>query len=304
MNGEFRAQFDAEVVFANGGGIRTEGFRLDLPGDGIDDADLAALFVRHLGLLMVAEVRITNKTIIEEAHKGGRAVAAATDGTGARRLVELSHVITDGMTTLPGWPAPRISEWLTREDSRQRYAPGTEFQVARIDMIANTGTYLDTPAHRYADGADLAGTALDRLADLPGIVVRLPAGTRTVDQLLLAPYDVAGKAVLLHTGWDAHFGTDRYGAPDAPYLTGDGARALVEAGAALVGIDSINIDDMGPAAGGERPAHSALLAAGVPIVEHLTGLDTLPPAGFRFTAAPPLVAGMGTFPVRAFAVIG
>ena len=304
MNGEFRAQFDAEVVFANGGGLRTEGFRLDLPGDGIGDADLAALFVRHLGLLMVAEVRITNKTIIEEAHKGGRAVAAAADGTGARRLVELSHVITDGMTTLPGWPAPRISEWLTREDSRQRYAPGTEFQVARIDMIANTGTYLDTPAHRYADGADLAGTALDRLADLPGIVVRLPAGTRAVDHLLLAPYDVAGKAVLLHTGWDAHFGTDRYGAPDAPYLTGDGARALVEAGVALVGIDSINIDDMGPAAGGERPAHSVLLAAGIPIVEHLTGLDALPPAGFRFTAAPPLVAGMGTFPVRAFAVIG
>ncbi|MEV6812921.1 cyclase family protein [Micromonospora sp. NPDC051296] len=303
MSGEFRAQFDAEVVFANGGGLRTEGFRLDIPSNEIDDSDLAALFVRHLGLLMVAEVRITNKTIIEEAHKGGRAVAGAAGGTGGRRLVELSHVISDGLTTLPGWPAPRISEWLSREASRERYAPGTEFQVARIDMIANTGTYLDTPAHRYADGADLAGTALDRLADLPGIVVRLPAGTRAVDRLLLAPYDVAGKAVLLHTGWDAHFGTDRYGAPEAPYLTGDGARALVDAGATLVGIDSINIDDMGPTAAGERPAHSALLAAGIPIVEHLTGLDGLPPDGFRFTAAPPLVAGMGTFPVRAFAAV-
>ncbi|WP_433531494.1 cyclase family protein [Micromonospora sp. CA-263727] len=308
---QWRVQFDAEVSFANGGALTAEGFRLDIPGDRIDDADLAALFVRHLGLLMVAEVRIRNKTIIEEAHKGGRAVAATrsaskpssggTAGTAGRRLFELSHVITDGMTTLPGWPAPRIGEWLTREASRERYAPGTEFQVARIDMIANTGTYLDTPAHRYADGADLAGTALDRLADLPGLVVRLPAGTRAVDRLLLAPYDVAGKAVLLHTGWDVHFGTDRYAAPEAPYLTGDGARALVDAGAALVGIDSINIDDMGPTAAGERPAHSLLLAAGIPIVEHLTGLDALPPAGFRFTAAPPMVAQMGTFPVRAFA---
>ncbi|MEV2237081.1 cyclase family protein [Micromonospora sp. NPDC049891] len=303
MNGEFRAQFDADVAFANGGGLTTEGFRLDIPGDRIDDADLAALFVRHLGLLMVSEVRITNKTIIEEPHKGGRAVPNAADGTTGRRLIELSHLVTDGMTTLPGWPAPRITEWLTREASRKHYAPGTEFHVARIDMIANTGTYLDTPAHRYADGADLSGFPLDRLADLPGLVVRLPAGTRAVDRLLLAPYDVTGKAVLLHTGWDAHFGTDGYGAPEAPHLTGDGAQALVDAGAALVGIDSINIDDMGPAAGGERPAHSTLLAAGIPIVEHLTGLAALPPDGFRFTAAPPRVAGMGTFPVRAFAVI-
>ncbi|MFY1574461.1 cyclase family protein [Verrucosispora sp. WMMD703] len=304
MSGQWRAQFDAEVAFANGGGLSTEGFRLDIPGDTIDDADLAALFVRHLGLLMVSEVRITNKTVIEEPHKGGRAVRGAPGGVHGRRLIELSHLVTDGMTTLPGWPAPKITEWLTREASRKHYAPGTEFHVARIDMIANTGTYLDTPAHRYADGADLSGFPLDRLADLPGLVVRLPADARAVDRLLLAPYDVAGKAVLLHTGWDAHFGTPGYGAPEAPHLTGDGAQALVDAGAALVGIDSINIDDMGPAAGGERPAHSLLLAAGIPIVEHLTGLDALPPEGFRFTAAPPRVAGMGTFPVRAFAVVG
>ncbi|MEU7995747.1 cyclase family protein [Micromonospora sp. NPDC049060] len=305
MGNQWRAQFDAEVTFANGGGLRTDGFRLDIPGRDIADDELAALFVRHLGLLMVAEVRITGRTIIEEPHKGGRGVAAGAgpDDGSRRRLVELSHVVTDGMTTLPGWPAPRITEWLTREASRANYAPGTEFQVGRIDMIANTGTYVDTPAHRFADGADLAGTPLDRLADLPGLVVRVPAGTRAVDRLLLAPYDVAGHAVLLHTGWSAHFGTDRYGAPEAPYLTGDGARALVDAGAALVGIDSINIDDMSPAAAGERPAHSTLLAAGVPIVEHLTGLDALPPTGFRFTAAPPMVAGMGTFPVRAFAVL-
>lgn len=301
MSGQWRVQFDAEVSFANGGGLRTEGFRLDIPGRDIDEADLTALFVRHLGLLMVADVRISNRTIVEETHKGGRGIDARPDG-GAPRLVELSHVVTDGMVTLPGWPAPRITDWLTFEASRSNYAPGTEFHVARIDMIANTGTYVDTPAHRYADGVDLTGTPLDRLADLPGVVVRVPAGVRAVDRLLLAPYDVAGRAVLLHTGWSAHFGTQRYAAPEAPYLTGEGARALVDAGAALVGIDSINIDDMGPAAG-ERPAHSALLTAGIPIVEHLTGLDALPPEGFRFTAAPPRVAGMGTFPVRAFAVV-
>jgi kynurenine formamidase len=300
---QYRARFDAEITFANGGGLRTDGFRLDVPGPDITDDELAALLVRHLGLLMVAEVRIDRKTIVEEPHKGGRGVAAAPAAGPARRLVELSHVVTDGMVTLPNWPAPRISDWLTREASRANYAPGVEFHVARIDMIANTGTYLDTPAHRWADGPDLAGMPLERLADLPGVVVRLPAGTRAVDRLLLAPYDVAGRAVLLHTGWDAHFGTDRYAAPDAPYLTGEGAGWLVEAGAALVGIDSINIDDMTPAAAGERPAHSALLAAGIPIVEHLTGLDALPPTGFRFTAAPPRVAGMGTFPVRAFATV-
>ncbi|WP_422738329.1 cyclase family protein [Micromonospora sp. WMMD729] len=300
MDEQWRVQFDAEVSFVNGGGLRTEGFRLDVPGREITDDDLAALFVRHLGLLMVAEVRISAKTMIREPHKGGRAVNTAGSG---RRLVELSHVISDGMTTLPGWPGPRISDWLTYAASRERYAPGTEFHVARIDMIANTGTYVDTPVHRWAGREDLSGMPLDRLADLPAVLVRVPADTRAVDRLMLAPYQVAGRAVLLHTGWDAHFGTERYGAPKAPYLSEDGARALAEAGAALVGIDSINIDDMSPAANGVRPAHSILLAAGIPVVEHLTGLAALPPTGFRFTAAPPMVAGMGTFPVRAFALV-
>ena len=236
MIDQWRAQFDAEVSFANGGGLRTEGFRLDIPGDEISDQDLANTFVRHLGLLMVAKVQITNKTIVREPHKGGRGVAEATPSR--RRMVELSHVIRDGLTTLPGWPAPRITDWLSREASRQRYAAGTEFHVARIDMIANTGTYLDTPAHRWADNPDLAGTPIERLADLPGLVVRVPAGVRAIGRLMLAPYEVAGRAVLLHTGWDVHFGTDRYAAPEHPYLTGDGARWLVDAGAALVGIDS------------------------------------------------------------------
>ncbi|WP_208817936.1 cyclase family protein [Micromonospora echinofusca] len=299
---QWRVQFDAEVDFANGGGLRTDGVRLDVPGTDISDDDLAALFVRHLGLLMVDRVRISNRSLLAEPHKGGRAVVGNAPPSN-RRLVELSQVIRDGMTTLPGWLEPRITRWLTFAESRSRYAEGTEFQATRIDLIGNTGTYLDSPAHRWADGADLSGVPLERLADLPGTVVRVPAGVRAVDRLMLAPYEVAGRAVLLHTGWDAHFGTDRYAGPDHPYLTGDGARWLAEAGATLVGIDSVNIDDMGPAAAGERPAHSVLLAAGIPVVEHLTGLAGLPPEGFRFTAAPPRIEGMVTFPVRAFAVV-
>jgi hypothetical protein len=179
MIDEWRARFDAEVSFANGGGLRVEDFRLDVSGPEISDDELAALFVRHLGLLMVAEVRISDKELLREAHKGGRgvsrpAVAAAGAAPAGRRLVELSHVIKDGMVTYPGLPAPRISDWLTWEASRQRYASGTEFQIAEITMIANTGTYVDVPSHRWAEGTDLAGTALDRLADLPGIVVRVP----------------------------------------------------------------------------------------------------------------------------------
>ncbi|MFR9776293.1 cyclase family protein [Micromonospora sp. MS34] len=165
--------------------------------------------------------------------------------TGQRRtrFVELSHVITDGMVTLPDWQPPRITDYLTREDSRARYAPGVEFHVGRIDMIANTGTYLDAPSHRWADGVDLTGVPLDRLADLPGLLVRVPAGTRAVDRAMLEPYEVAGRAVLLHTGWDAHFGTARYAAPDAPHLTGEGADWLVAAGATLVGAHELLINN-------------------------------------------------------------
>ncbi|MEQ4302909.1 cyclase family protein [Plantactinospora sp. B6F1] len=298
---QWRVRFDAEVRFVNGGGLTVHGFRLDIPGTGITDEELAALLVRHLGLLMVGEVRITGKELIREPHKGGRGVATAAEPGRRSRLIELSHVIRDGVVSYPGLPGPRIVEWLSREASRQRYAAGTEFQIGEITMIGNTGTYVDAPSHRFADGADLAGVPLDRLADLPGVVVRVPPGVRAVDRLLLAPYEVAGRAVLLHTGWDTRFGSPGYGAPEHPHLTGDGASWLVEGGAALVGIDSVNIDDTSAAAGGARPAHTALLAAGIPIVEHLRGLDSLPPEGFRFTAVPPLVEGMASFPVRAYA---
>ena len=216
------------------------------------------------------------------------------------KFVELSHVVSHGMVTYPGLPGPEISEHLTRADSRGVYAPGTEFSIGRITMVSNTGTYVDSPFHRYPDGADLAGLPLDRLADLPAVVVR---GTgRAVDVDALAGIEVAGRAVLLHTGGDKNFGTPAY-ADDAPYLTESAATWLAEHGAALVGIDAVNIDDISPAAGGSRPAHTILLGAGIPIVAHLTGLAALPPAGARFTAVPPRIAGFGTFPVRAYAAV-
>ena len=211
-------------------------------------------------------------------------------------FVDLSHPIRDGETTYPGLPAPVLGTHLNREASRARYAPGTEFDIGTITMVGNTGTYLDTPFHRYPDGFDLAGLALERCVDLEGIVVRA-ADRRAIDADLLTDIETAGRAVLFHTGWSRHFGTPAYGS-GAPFLTEAAARRLVDARAALVGIDSVNIDDTD---GNARPAHSVLLAAGIPIVEHLTALDRLPDRGFRFTAVPAPVVGLGTFPVRAFA---
>ena len=298
---DYRAEFDAEVTFLNGGGLQAQGFRLDVPGPDVSEPELAAAFVRQLGLLMTDQVRLSSVRIFQEPHKGlrGRPEPAAAGRRG--RMVELSHLVTAGMLTYPGLPGPEITQHLTREESRSHYAPGTEFEIGRISMVGNTGTYLDSPYHRYPDGADLAGLPLDALADLPAAVVRLTGSVgRGIDTGALAAVDVSGCAVLLHTGWDRHFGTPAY-RDAAPYLTADGARWLADHGARLVGIDSINIDD--PVEGAERPAHSTLLAAGIPIVEHLTGLEQLPPAGARFTAVPPPIAGFTTFPVRAFAVV-
>jgi len=216
----------------------------------------------------------------------------------ARRLIDLSHEISDGLITYPGLPAPQIDEYLTREASRARYAPGTEFSIGRITMIANTGTYLDTPFHRFADGFDLTGLKLEQLVDLDGVLVRVVgASERSIGTDRFTGLDVNAKAVLIHTGWDTNWATPAYG-EGHPFLTGEGAAWLAENGATLVGIDSLNIDD---GADGTRPAHTTLLRAGIPIVEHLTGLEQLPLAGFSFSAVPARVAGMATWPVRAFA---
>ena len=217
-----------------------------------------------------------------------------------KRIVALSHVIEHGMTTYPGLPGPQICDFWTREASAENYDDGSSFQIGRIDMVANTGTYLDCPFHRYADGKDLADVPLDSLADLRGIVVRQPwERDIAVEVGVFDSLDVRGKAVLVHTGWDRHWRTDRYG-EDHSFLTAEAADWLVENGAALVGIDSNNIDDTRER---RRPVHTRLLGAEIPVCEHMTGLGQLPDQGFRFTAAPPKVRGMGTFPVRAYALL-
>lgn len=308
---QYRASFDAVIRFSNGGDLSVHGFRVDIPSREADEEEIAALFVASLGLLMTDSVALANVEVFAEPHKGTRGGPAdrGRDLAGAEsRLVELSHVITAGMVTYPGLPGPEITPYLTREASREHYAPGTEFAIERLTLVGNTGTYLDAPYHRYPGGADLSGISLERTTDLPAVVVRVAgqvAGQapdtvpRGIGVGALAAFDVRGAAVLLHTGDDARFGTPSYG--HAPhFLTRAGAAWLAGHGAALVGIDSVNIDDTSDP---ERPAHTLLLAAGVPVVEHLTGLGQLPPVGARFTAAPLRIEGTGTFPVRAFAKV-
>ncbi len=218
----------------------------------------------------------------------------------ARSFVDLSHDVEHGMITYKGLPAPIVSDYLSREESRKHYAEGTEFHIGRIEMVANTGTYLDSPFHRYADGRDLSELPLSTIADLEGVCLR--AGNLSgggVDLSVFEEVDLAGKAVLVHTGWDVHWGRERY-FEGHPFLTKDTARFLVDAGARLVGIDSYNIDDTRDSS---RPVHSILLRANVPVVEHLCNLDALPASGFRFFAVPVKVKGFGTFPVRAFGII-
>jgi len=215
------------------------------------------------------------------------------------RLIDVSHTVEHGMVTYKGLPAPLICDYLSRADSRSHYAPGTEFYIGQIEMVANTGTYVDSPFHRFADGPDLADLPLASLANLDAVVVRVPAGAgRAVSAAAFAGLDLRGKAVLVHTGWSRHWRTDQY-FEGHPFLTGEAAACLRDGGAALVGIDSYNIDDT---ADGHRPVHTTLLRAGIPIAEHLARLSDLPDAPLKFFAVPVKVRGFGTFPVRAFAI--
>jgi arylformamidase len=213
--------------------------------------------------------------------------------------IDLSHTIEHGMVTYKGLPAPMICDFLSRAASRERYAAGTEFQIGKIEMVGNTGTYLDSPFHRYADGADLADLPLTSLANLDCVVARVAPGRgRAIDRLPFRADEVRGKALMVETGWDRHWRTDQY-FEEHPYLTAGLAEWLAEAGVVLVGIDSFNIDSTDT---GERPVHTTLLGRGIPIVEHMTGLARLPDRGSSFFAVPPRVRGFGTFPVRAFAI--
>ncbi len=289
-----RVRFDFEIDFTNGGGIQGQGFRLDIPGDDISEQELADYLVADLRLLMVGRVRILNKEIITEEHKRQSGPLRPN----ASALVDLSHTVEDGLVTYKGLPAPIICDYLSREESRKTYAEGTEFQIGKIEMVANTGTYVDCPFHRYADGQDLSQVELERFIDLDGLVVRADYHvTQAVDASFFKDKEIRGRAVLVHTGWDVHWNTEQYHVNN-PYLTRDAAQYLCESGAKLVGIDSLNIDDIRDKT---RPAHSILLGAGILIAEHLCKLGQVPDEGFSFSAVPPKFKGVGTFPVRAFA---
>jgi len=215
------------------------------------------------------------------------------------RLIDLSHVIVSGATAYPGLPGPEIDDYLTFDESHAHYAAGTEFRIGRLSMVGNTGTYLDTPAHRYRDGYDLSELRLEQVVDLPG--VRVPVSSRRIPPEILKDIDLNGKAVLFQTGWSRHWRTSRYGDPDHPFILSETAELLVTRGAALVGIDSVNIDDTSAESRGSRPAHSALLRWEVPLVEHLCNIEAIGDHAFTFSAVPVRVENLATFPVRAYA---
>lgn len=289
-----RVQFDFEIEFTNGGGIQGQDFRLDIAGDDISDQELADYLVSDMRLLMVGRVKILNKTILTEQHKRTPIKTQA----GAETLVDLSHTIEHGLITYKGLPAPIICDYLSREESKKQYASGTQFQIGKIEMVTNTGTYLDCPFHRYEHGKDLSEVGVERLAELEGIVIRVDhKETFAINADFFRGKELRGRAVLVHTGWDNYWNTENY-FEHHPHLTEDAALYLVECGVKLVGIDSVNIDDT---RGGERPVHTQLLGAEVLIVEHLCNLQQLPDEGFTFSALPPKFKGAGTFPVRALA---
>lgn len=289
-----RVKFDFEIFFTNGGSLKGESFRLDIAGDEISDRDLADYLVADLRLLMVGQVRILNKEILTETHK--RKPINTREQTAL--LIDLSHTIEQGLVTYRGLPAPVICDYLSREESRQLYEPGTEFQIAKIEMVSNTGTYIDCPFHRFEEGKDLSEMALERFVDLEATVIRVPfAESREVTVEHLRDFEVRNRAVLIHTGWDKFWNTEAY-YENHPFLTREAAEYLRDCGARLVGIDSHNIDDT---SGGKRPVHTILLGAEILIVEHLCNLRLLPEDGFTFSAVPPKFKGVGTFPVRAMA---
>ncbi|SFE97597.1 Kynurenine formamidase [Chitinophaga sp. CF118] len=289
-----RVKFDFEIYFTNGGSIKGEDFRLDISGEDISDKELADYIVDDLRLLMVGQTNILNKEILTEPHKR----TPINTGKGSGLLIDLSHTIEDGLVTYKGLPAPVICDYLNRERSRDFYEEGTTFQIGKIEMVTNTGTYIDCPFHRFEHGKDLSEIGLEYFTDLEGIAISIPyADTLSITANHLRNYEIRNRAVLIHTGWAEHWNTERY-YENHPSLTEDAAVYLRDCQVKLVGIDSHNIDNTN---GKSRPVHTTLLGAEILIVEHLCNLELLPQEGFTFSAIPPKFKGVGTFPVRAMA---
>ncbi|WP_448138913.1 cyclase family protein [Sphingobacterium siyangense] len=289
-------KFDFEIFFTNGGSIKGEDFRLDISGDDIIDSALADYIVEDMQLLMVGKVNILNKEILIEPHKR----KPIDESVAEDFLIDLSHTIEDGLITYKGLPAPIICDYLSREQSKQNYDSDTSFQIGKIEMVTNTGTYIDCPFHRFADGKDTAQTVLKDFAQLDAVMIHIPfTETLKITEDHLKNREIRNKAVLIQTGWDKHWNTELY-YQNHPFLTEQAAMYLRDCKVKLVGIDSHNIDDTD---GRTRPVHTVLLGAGILIVEHLCNLNKLPAENFTFTAAPPKFKGVGTFPVRAFASV-
>ncbi len=245
-------------------------------------------------LLMVGETRILNKTIITEPHKR-KPIAPARTGS---IYIDLSHTIENGLITYKGLPAPIICDYMSREESKPRYEEGTTFQIGKIEMVTNTGTYIDCPFHRFEHGKDVSEITLESLADLEGTLISVPfTETLAITREHVQGYEVRNRAVLIHTGWAQHWNTPAY-YENHPHLTREAAEYLRDCQVKLVGIDSHNIDNTSV---NSRPVHTTLLGAEILIVEHLCNLDRLPANGFLFSAVPPKFKGAGTFPVRAMA---
>ena len=292
---EKRVKFDFEIFFTNGGSIQGKDFRLDIPGDDITDKELTNHLVTDMRLLMVGETRIINKVVFAEPHKRRN-----ESGRKPSKLIDLSHTIENGLVTYKGLPPPVICDYLSREDSKKFYEEGTQFQIGKIEMVTNTGTYIDCPFHRFENGKDLSEVTLDAFAELDGVVVRVPyEKSLAVTRDHLQNLEIRNRAVLIQTGWDRHWNTPAY-YENHPYLTEDAAMYLRDCGVKLVGIDSHNIDNTQKRS---RPVHTILLGAEILIVEHLCNLYLVPDDNFLFSAIPPKFKGAGTFPVRAMAKV-
>jgi arylformamidase len=289
-----RVKFDFEIYFTNGGSLKGEDFRLDVDTDSISDKELADYLVADMRLLMVGKVEILNKIVFTEQHKR-KPIAQKTENS---LLIDLSHTIEHGLVTYKGLPARIVCDYLSREDSKKFYEAGTEFQIGKIEMVTNTGTYLDCPFHRFPDGKDLSEIGLEAFTDLEGIKISVPfIETLAVSKQHLEGFEIRNRAVLIHTDWSNHWNTEKY-YENHPYLTQEAAEYLRACQVKLVGIDSHNIDNT---LTNSRPVHTTLLGAEILIVEHLCNLYLLPQEGFTFSAIPPKFKGVGTFPVRAMA---
>lgn len=288
-----RVKFDFEIEFTNGGGIQGQGFRLDIEGNDISDRELSDCIVQDMRLLMVGKVNILNKEILTEKHKRNSINVKPEE-----KFIDLSHVIEQGMITYKGLPAPLICDFLSREASKKFYDKGTEFQIGKIEMVTNTGTYIDCPFHRYEHGKDLSETLLQNFVDIEGVVIDAKNAIE-IGKELFTNTELRNRAVLVFTDWAKYWRTDTY-FESHPFVTEAAAQYLVDCGVRLVGIDSHNIDDT---RGRQRPVHSILLENEILIVEHMCNLEKLPKEGFLFNAVPPKFKGVGTFPVRAYAKI-